>query len=270
MWNVHPAGRLPGAGNLCGQEETHLSIYLNQIRQLITLQKVDDEIFVLDKELKAAPQEQEALRARFAEVQGRRERQNEKMEHLHEQEKRLGIEIEDDSARIRKSKSKLMQVANSKEYHAMVREMDSLEKVNRDREEEKTLLIEELTLQKGLEEEVETEFAAVQEELQRCEAGLEARVSKCQAERDKLVKRRTEVSKDVPMPVFTRYEFIRERLDHPVIVSVVNRVCGGCHIAIPPQAYIELQKGTQILSCPNCQRLVFWQEHFEPTQKAEE
>lgn len=67
--------------------ETHLSIYLNQIRQLITLQKVDDEIFVLDKELKAAPQEQEALRARFAEVQAAVSARMKKMEHLHEQEK---------------------------------------------------------------------------------------------------------------------------------------------------------------------------------------
>lgn len=117
----------------------------------------------------------------------------------------------------------------------------------------KNLLIEELTLQK-VEEEVETGIAAVQEELH-YRSWPEARVSKCQAERDKLVKRRTEVSKDVPMPVFTRYEFIRERLDHPVIVSVVNRVCGGCHIAIPPQAYIELQKGTQILSAPTASAL---------------
>ena len=60
-------------------------------------------------------------------------RQQDKMAHLREQEKRLGIEIEDDSARIKKSKGKLMAAGNSKEYHAMVREMDSLERINRTR-----------------------------------------------------------------------------------------------------------------------------------------
>ena len=38
------------------------------------------------------------------------------------------MEIDDDSARIRKSKNKLMQVENTREYHAMMREMDSMER----------------------------------------------------------------------------------------------------------------------------------------------
>ena len=34
-------------------------------------------------------------------------------------------------------------------------------------------------------------------------------------------------------------------------------------IAIPPQSFIELQSGQKILNCPNCQRLIYWCEHFE-------
>ena len=64
-----------------------------------------------------------------------------------------------------------------------------------------------------------------------------------------------------------RYEFIRSRLEHPVIVAVKDGVCSGCNIAVPPQAFIELQRGRQILSCPNCQRLIFWCEHFSPSQE---
>ena len=63
--------------------------------------------------------------------------------------------------------------------------------------------------------------------------------------------------------MFVRYEFIRKRLEHPVIVAVKEGICTGCHIAVPPQSYIELQRGQQILSCPNCQRLIFWNEHFD-------
>ena len=63
--------------------------------------------------------------------------------------------------------------------------------------------------------------------------------------------------------MFRRYEFIRERLDHPVIVAVKDGICTGCHIAVPPQTFIELQRGQQIMSCPNCQRLIFWDKHFE-------
>ena len=239
-----------------------MSLYLKQIEQLISLQKVDDEIHGIKQELEGAPREVENLRARFAETADQRSRQQDKMAHLREQEKRLGIEIEDDSARIKKSKGKLMAAGNSKEYHAMVREMDSLERINRTREEEKAALLEEVSRQSSLLAEVEALYLSLENELNASEAGLQARVSAAEASLTDLQLKRQSTSKDVPAPVFARYEFIRERLEHPVIVPVSGGICSGCHIAIPPQNFIELQKAAQILSCPNCQRLMFWSEHF--------
>ena len=67
-------------------------------------------------------------------------------------------------------------------------------------------------------------------------------------------------------------EFIRRRLSHPVIVPVTAGVCSGCRIMIPPQTFIELQGGHKIINCPNCQRLIYWVEHFneETNQTADE
>ena len=223
---------------------------------------MDDEIHGIKQELEGAPKEVESLRARFAETADQRSRQQDKMAHLRDQEKRLGIEIEDDSARIKKSKGKLMAAGNSKEYHAMVREMDSLERINRTREEEKAALLEEVSRQSSLLAEVEALYLSLENELNASEAGLQARVSAAEASLTDLQLKRQSTSKDVPAPVFARYEFIRERLEHPVIVPVSGGICSGCHIAIPPQNFIELQKAAQILSCPNCQRLMFWSEHF--------
>lgn len=239
-----------------------MSLYLKQIEQLISLQKVDDEIHGIKQELESAPQEVENLRIRFAEIAEQHNRQKDKMAHLREQEKRLGLEIEDDSSRIKKSKGKLMTAGNSKEYHAMVREMDSLERINRTREEEKNALLEEISRQTSLLAEVEAQYQALEVELNAGEAGLHSRVAAAEESLMDLQRKRKNASKDVPAPVFARYEFIRERLEHPVIVSVSAGICSGCNIAIPPQNFIELQKAAQILSCPNCQRLMFWSEHF--------
>jgi predicted nucleic acid-binding Zn-ribbon protein len=241
-----------------------LSLYLKQIEQLISLQKVDDEIHTIRQELDNAPKELESLRARFAEATEERIRHQDKMAHLRDQEKRIGLEIEDDSARIRKSKGKLMQVENTKEYHAMVREMDSLERVHRTRAEERSALAEELTRQTAIQQETEERLAAAQADLTAFEAGLQARLDTAQSALDLLVLKRNETGREIPAPVFARYEFIRERLEHPVIVPVADGVCSGCNISIPPQNYIELQKASQILSCPNCQRLMFWDKHFTP------
>ena len=239
-----------------------MSIYLKQIEQLIALQKVDDEIHTIKLELEGAPKEVESLRARFADAAEQRSRHQDKMAHLRDQEKRLGIEIEDESARLKKSKGKLMSAGNTKEYHAMVREMDSLERINRTKEEEKTALMEEVVRQTSLLAEVEALFQSLENELNTSEAGLQARVSAAEASLADLQFKRKNTSKDVSAPVFARYKFIRERLQHPVIVPVSAGICSGCNISIPPQNFIELQKAAQILSCPNCQRLMFWSEHF--------
>lgn len=228
----------------------------------MALQRVDDEIFAITLEMEKAPLEVEGLRLDFAELQAEKLRLEDKMVHLREQAKRIDFDIDSDLAKISKGKDKLMQVGNAKEYHAMMREMDSLEKSNRTREDEKTALADELERQKTATADMEERFDAMSAELKTKEEGLDARLSQAEKKRAALDKERADAGRDIPKPVLSRYEFIRQRLSHPVIVPVTSGVCSGCNISIPPQGYIELQKGAQILSCPNCQRLIYWSEHF--------
>jgi predicted nucleic acid-binding Zn-ribbon protein len=238
-------------------------LYLKQIEQLVALQKVDNEIFGIRGEMENAPKEVEALRVKVKELEDQRGHSRDKLTHLKEQARRLDLDIDTDTGKIKKSKNKLMQVGNAKEYHAMVREMDSLEKINRSREEERMALLEELERQKNIQEDLDTQFNALDADLSEKEAGLGGRLDTARNTLDELGKERVKTGREVPAPVLARYEFIRQRLSHPVIVAVRGGVCSGCHIAIPPQHFIELQKGAQILSCPNCQRLIYWSGHFQ-------
>ena len=104
-----------------------MSLYLEQIRQLVALQHVDDGIHAVHAELEAAPKEVEALEKRFAAQDSQRNWIIEKVQHLQEQQKRLDADIEDDESRLTNSKNKLMQVENDREYQAMVREMDNMD-----------------------------------------------------------------------------------------------------------------------------------------------
>ena len=215
------------------------AVYLDQIKQLVELQKVDDAIFAVKQELERAPRDLEDLEQRFEAAEAQRNRVLDKLAHLQEQQKRLSLEIDDDSARIKKSKNKLMQVGNTREYHAMMREMDSMEKVNRSREEEKMTLMEELQLQNDTLAEIDRDHSALKAELEVKREGLEEKIQKAKANLESLSRKRAQVSKAIPQPVFMRYEFIRVRLEHPVIVAVKDGVCSGCNIAVPPQSFIE-------------------------------
>ncbi len=244
--------------------------YLKQIQQLTVLQKVDDEILTLEAELEAAPRDLAQAEERVGALRDRQGQIQEKIELLGAQQTRLEQEIDDDTMKVRKSKNKLMMVGNTREYHAMMREMDSLEKLNRMREEEKVALTEELSLQKQSLESLGQEIAAQESEVARMRAGLDERLEEGRKQLGSLTKQRQNAGKAVPRPILGRYELIRSRLSNPVIVSVTAGVCSGCNITIPPQIYNDLQKGQQIISCPNCQRLMYWTEHVKDEEQGEE
>ena len=238
-----------------------MSLYIKQIEQLILLQQIDDEIIQLEKVLDEAPKKVSAIEERLEVQRNQKNELLDKISMLEQQQKRLNQEIEDDNSKIKKSKNKLMMVENSREYHAMMREMDNLEKTNRMREEEKLALEEDLEMQNKLLESVDSEIERMESELSEMQENLKVQMDEAKQRLEELEAKREKAKEDIPKPILGRYEFIRSRLSNPVIVSVEEGICTGCHISIPPQVFIELQKGEQIMSCPNCQRLIFWKDH---------
>lgn len=234
-------------------------MYEKQIEQLIILQQVDDDILILRDEIEKAPLELADLEGQMAEFDERRTQINERMDLLKEQRKRLDVEIEEDAGKIKKAKNKLMLVGNTKEYHAMMREMDSLEKLNRMREEEQVAVKEELVRQDDATAALNDDMSGVKDQYEALKTTLEERLAAAQKKLESLGRKRKKACKVVPPPILGRYEFIRERMENPVIVPVTHGVCHGCNIMIPPQIYNDLQRGQQILSCPNCQRLIHWE-----------
>ena len=240
-----------------------MSLYIDQIRQLVALQHVDDGIHAVNAELEAAPMEVETLQKRFNSQDAQRNWILDKLQHIQEQQKRLDADIQDDESRLVNSKNKLMQVENDREYQAMIREMDTMERQNQTREEERMALQEERSLQESNLHSVEETWNELKAELESQRENLEKRLAECRTKLEALEVQRAEVSALISPPVLSRYAFIRNRLRHPVIVSVVAGVCSGCHIAIPPQVFIVLQRGNHIMSCPNCQRLMYWAHDYQ-------
>ncbi|MDO4839635.1 MAG: C4-type zinc ribbon domain-containing protein [Desulfovibrionaceae bacterium] len=247
------------------------AIYLTQIHQLKNLQKVDDEIHEIEKSLEKGPKELEKVEARFAQVQEIRNKIQDKLDHMQKQKQQLTRESEEEYERQKKSKDKLMATGNEREYNAVTREIDNIEKSAQGRERELTAIQEELNTQNAMLDETQKEYVDLQVEVE----SLRSKIEKNQAEADrslkKLRKRRTECTQDISRPILLRYEFIRERLEHPVIVALKDPICPSCHISVPPQTYNDLLRGGQIMSCPNCQRLIVsYEAYIEDDEEAKQ
>ena len=239
-----------------------MSLYIEQIEQLVVLQKVDSEMIALQKILEEAPKQLQTLKEKLEYLEQQRGVIQEKIDVLLEQKDKIEGEIESDAQKVKKSKNKLMLVENTKEYHAMMREMDSMEKMNRLRDEEKANLLADLSDLEGRRGVLQDDINALAATIAEQQSTLNAELADKRARIEILDVDKKKASQAVPAPILIRYNFIRDRIPNPVIVPVSEAVCQGCYVVIPPQAYIDLQKGEQILSCPNCQRIVYWEKHF--------
>ena len=239
-----------------------MSIYIQQIEQLVVLQKVDSEMITLERILEEAPKQLQSLQEKRLYLEQQQGVIQEKIDVLMEQKGRIEGEIENDAQKVKKSKNKLMMVENTKEYHAMMREMDTMEKMNRMREEERSNLLADLSDLEGRKDALQKDIDALSETISSQQANLDQELAEKRTRLAELDKDKKKASEAVPAPILTRYNFIRDRIPNPVIVPVSEGVCKGCHVVIPPQTFIDLQKGEQILSCPNCLRIIFWERHF--------
>lgn len=235
---------------------------MEQIEQLVVLQKVDSEMITLERILEDAPKQLRNLQEKQAYLKQQQAVIQEKVDVLMEQKNRLESDIENDTQKVKKSKNKLMMVENTKEYHAMMREMDTLEKTNRTREEERANLLADLSDLEGRKDALQKDINELEATISAQQSTLDQELAEKRARIAVLEKEKKKASEAVPAPILTRYNFIRDRIPNPVIVPVSEGVCKGCHVVIPPQAFIDLQKGEQILSCPNCLRIIFWERHF--------
>lgn len=240
-----------------------MSLYLNQIAQLIALQKVDNAIYSIDEKLKKIPIEIDSLTKQYDDYTKQKANIEEKLSHLKEQEKRMLQEFSQSSSSMQKSQEKLEQVTNEREHEAAKKEIERIDLGVRTREDEQIVLQSEIELQESNLEEVTGLWVESEKKLAEVNEHLKEVSQESAIELEKLNQARQEALSHIPVPILSRYEFIRRRLKHPVIVPIRTGVCSGCHMTIPPQTYNELQKGQQIVSCPSCQRLVFWSEHFE-------
>lgn len=76
--------------------------------------------------------------------------------------------------------------------------------------------------------------------------------------------KRVELQKNIPDDLISRYEKIKKRNKGIGVTSVWKATCNGCHMNIPPQLYNELQKSEELFSCPNCNRIIYFQEIEKP------
>jgi len=160
--------------------------------------------------------------------------------------------------KLKKYQTQLRQVQTSREYGALLNEIDGVEKLVRSTEDRVL----------SLEEEIETDrtdLAAregnLPEETQQHEERLKDWRATQRAIDQDLEAARGEIKQlESQIPARDRAEFQRliDKKGGLAIARVLNTSCSACHVKIRPAALQTLKAGREIVYCDSCKRILYW------------
>ena len=231
---------------------------MNQtLEQLIKLQEIDHRLMEIKEHMGDLPQKVESQELEIVTIQSINEQKQAMIDQIDKDIRHHESEIEDFSTKLKKYKEQLFLVKSNKEYDAISLEIDHM----------KTTISESETVQLQFEEEkAELEettklntnkIESTSESLASNRIALQSAMAETTQEQKKLESNRNILYKDIELTYLNQYETLRKARDVGM-ASIISSSCGGCYSQLPPQIVIEIKENKQIITCPGCGILQFW------------
>ena len=229
------------------------------LNALLQLQEIDREIFRVQSELKRLPAERDLRKAEL-------DRRKTKIDEVRHEANLVRVkikEIEDLSTQQRQRMRKVEnEAAGSRQDMALLvayqHEIRTLKREIGTAEEEALGLLEKAeghdatvkTLTSELEGELKI-FGELQANVMKEMSAAQKRLADLEAQR----KLRTTAS--VPSDVLERYTRLLASREGLAIAQVESKTCQGCFIGIPNNVLVRVNRGTELVPCPSCDRILY-------------
>jgi predicted nucleic acid-binding Zn-ribbon protein len=233
-----------------------------QLRFLRELQDVDLELIAIEADKQRYPVEINNLDEELASAKDVFKKRAEKIELLEKERRQKEGDLELEQERMKRAQSKLYEVKTNKEYQALLAEIEALKEINSQREIEILEIMDEI-------DELKREYARTEKELLETEqkiGGEKKRLEENLGRVDGVLaskkRKRTLVAKKISPELMALYKTLRER-KRKAVVPARYGACQGCNMKIPPQMFNEVQKSQDIIVCPSCNRILFWENKID-------
>ncbi|MCA1961834.1 MAG: C4-type zinc ribbon domain-containing protein [Desulfomonile sp.] len=228
----------------------------DQLQYLTRLQEIDEQIDSHERDLARLPQEVQEIARNLVTL---RREISEHKERLAEIEKDLRAkerDLETEQDKIKRSERRLLGIKNQKEYNALSRQVKLGKKVAGEIEDAVLAFMTEMeSIRKTLEKK-EKDYAAYEQGLHEKKAEEEKVTKAAQAALEALGAERAAVAEFVDRDYIKKYQTVRKVLGK-ALAEINNGSCSECNMAVPPQLNIRILKQEEIISCPNCQRILY-------------
>lgn len=237
--------------------ETSLKL---QLSNLVKLQTVDSEIYVLRLEKSRKPEEVKVLEASFEAKKASMVELEKKSLDLQKQRKDKEGELTAKDEAIKKLQGQLYSLKTNKEYQTMLQQIqdakadysliedkvlelfDAADNVKKEAEKEKERLKEEEKVFLAEKKKVDDNVREIDDRLVQLEA------------------QRKQALQGIDPKILVQYERILSNRDGLAIVTVKGSSCGGCNMFVPPQVVNLIKMYEHIVTCEMCNRILYIDE----------
>jgi predicted nucleic acid-binding Zn-ribbon protein len=225
------------------------------------------DLQVIDRQLKELEQSLTSIAGRVDELRVENQNNQAELDRLTEQDKEISTarkkaerELAEGEVRIRNKRMRLTLVRNDKELQALTHEIESLKDTNQRLETELLTSMEGADVRTARIKELTEAIAKGKIDLTAAEKEIAAEVEELKGNIGKTRKAREKIAENIDAGLLSRYQMIFSRRAGVAVALAKGGTCQGCRMRLPPQLYNEIQKHLQIHFCPNCQRVLYYEE----------
>ena len=232
-----------------------------QLQTLIELQAYDARIAALEAEAARLPKQLEAIQQGLAEAKKAAEALKAKNDATRKDLRAKEKDLEVTASKRAKADAKLWEVKTNKEYSAALLEIEEIKQEKAQSEEEILALMETQERLAVEVREAETRHKEREAQARQDEAVVKKKLEAVETELAGVRAERSTRARELPQGVLTDYERILKARAGVAVAQVnASAICGGCRVAIRPQALQELRVARDLMRCESCGRYLYWQE----------
>ena len=229
-----------------------------KLKTLYALQQADTEIDKILQLRGELPLEVESLENEISELKGKTANIAAQIDELNDKISESKHNIVECEAQLEKYRSQLENVANSREYDSLNKEIEN-QGLLREIAEKNIYETKEFVASKKQElESVKEKSSVKNEDLKAKKQELASIVESTSKEEERLRAARQVCADKIDARTMSAYERIRSSCNnHLAVVSVFNgNACGGCFNTIPPQRLIDIASNRKMIVCEYCGRIL--------------
>jgi uncharacterized protein len=228
------------------------------IEKLLTLQDRDRKILHLREQLSRIEPERESLRSQTAAALSALDGAKTLSKQIESERKQRELDVEAKKGQIGKYSVQQFQTKKNEEYRALAHEIETCKADISKLEDQQLELMEKADGTAKQVAAANRESAELKKHSDTQLKDLATREQSLTTELAELESGRAQICSAVEESTLKKYERLLKFKGGNVVVGIEHGVCGGCHMKFPVQIVVSCQAEKELVTCPNCGRILYY------------